>query len=104
MRQVLLAVALLTSAVFAYQKFSSSDPEVVAFGESRDAAATFVARNCRDIGCDFSQGTHGLYRSHYQTPEGWVWVFRTKGDPGETHVLFPVRNPRDHRIVQRPTE
>lgn len=104
MKKVLMAVAAVVVVVFGYQACSASDPETFGFEQSRDYASSFVSNHCKDIGCDHSQGAFGLFLDHYKTPEGWVWVFRTKGEPGETHVLFPARNPKSHRIVQRPTE
>ena len=102
LKRVLFAVAAITIAVFGYQVLSARDPENVSFEQSRSAAYALAAQHCRQLDCDLSQGTHGLFLDHYRSAQGWVWVFRTRRLGGETHVLFPDGNPQQHRIVEPP--
>jgi hypothetical protein len=78
------------------------DPNNFTYEEARWYWSSFASTKCKEIKCKVGQGKGTLDLGHYETDDGWVFVFGTETESGETHVLFPADDPTKYRIVEPP--
>ncbi len=78
------------------------DPDNFTFEQASWYAASFMAGKCKEIKCIIVGGKDTLVLGQYEVEEGWVFVFGTQTPSGETHVLFPAKDPTKYEIVEPP--
>lgn len=76
------------------------DPDNFTYEAANWYAASFMAGKCKEIKCNIGKGKDTLMLGAYEVEEGWVFVFGTQTPSGETHVLFPAKDPTQYETLE----